>query len=456
MLRGDRVEKWGRVTLTPDLVKNDVILQSEAVGEAVQRLLKQLEAPKGKVIVSLSGLRSVHRFFTLPLMEPDLVEEAVQRAMKGEIPVPLEQLYLSWRPLGSKNGEQEFFLMGVPRDLVDAEVQALTKGGVRPDIMWLKPLALTRLVSLQDALIVDLEPGSYNIILLANGVPAIMRTTIPRGDGATLEDNIRRLTEEILRTIEFYNQGHPESPFNTAAPAFLTGELSGDATVTELVKDGIDHPVLPLEPPVKCPPDMPVASYAVNIGLALAKVPIVLHGERPRDVSLNILPDRYRGRGWSLKLIFFSLAATVAMIGLLPTYQLKIRNDAETTRLTGELAAVTQELRQVRLAMNKESALKDDVAKAEAAVKTLEAEHQAILARRGEFTNALGVVTGLLPAGVRLRSIVLSSGQITLEGEMNSPADAVSYAKAFEKEGSFPRVSITMVSETAFSITVSR
>ncbi|MBI2836565.1 MAG: pilus assembly protein PilM [Chloroflexi bacterium] len=456
VLRRGKVEKWGRVPLAPNLIKDDLILQPKAIGQAIQELLESLGASKGTAIVSLSGLRSVHRFLTLPRLDRNLLEEAINRAIKSEIPVPLEQLYLSWRPMGDAGDEQEFLVLAVPRDLVDAEVQALAEGGVKPDIMWLKPLALARLVNLRDALIIDLEPGSFSIILVANGVPASMRTTIPRGNGAAIEDNTRRLTEDVLRTIEFYNQGHADTPFSAAAPAFLTGELSNNAAVAELVRNGIDNPVSPLQPPVECPPDMPVASYAMNIGLALARMPQDPRGERMADIGLNILPASYRAREWPLRLVFFALAAMVALGGLFPAFQVKTRNDAETARLTGELAAVTQELRQARSVVSKEKALREEVTRAESEVKTLEMEHQTILARRGDFTDTLATVTDLLPAGVRLKSIAVTSGQVTLDGEMNSPADAVSYAKAFENQGSFPRVSITILTEKTFSITISR
>ena len=271
-IKGKKVKRWGSMPLEAGWVGEGLVLKPEAVGQAINALFKSMRMSRNKVIVSITGQHSIPRILTLPRIESSLVPEAVRRGAKSGMPVPLEELYLSWQPIGMRDHEQAFFVLGVPRNLIDAVVQALVQSRVKPYIMELKPLALARVANREEALIIDLEPDSCGITLVAGGIPAIMRTITPRREAVILEDNIQRLIEEVLRTIEFYNQEHPEYLFSLSAPVILTGELSGDAATIDLIKSGLGTSVELLTTQLKCPPEFNAASYAANIGLAFKRV----------------------------------------------------------------------------------------------------------------------------------------------------------------------------------------
>lgn len=103
----------------------------------------------------------------------------------------------------------------------------------------------------------DLEPDCFDIVLVANGIPAIMRTISPRGEGSTLEDNIRRLTDELSKTVKFYDSSYPENTLSPTTPLLLTGELSAEAIASKLVQDEVAYPVEPLVPALEFPPELP-------------------------------------------------------------------------------------------------------------------------------------------------------------------------------------------------------
>ncbi len=197
--------------------------------------------------------------------------------------------------------------MGVPRNLIDAVVQTLTEAGVKLYLMDLKPSALARAANRGDALIVDLEPDCFDIVLVANGIPAIMHTITPRGEGVSIEGNIRRLTDELSKTVQFYNSSRPENPLSPTTPLLLTGELSADATTSKLIQAEIEYPAELLVPPLELPPDLPLALYATNMGIALKKMPQET-ATRFRDINLNILSAKYRARARQTPLRYNHLA----------------------------------------------------------------------------------------------------------------------------------------------------
>jgi len=122
--QGRRVSRWGSLPLEPGLVKDGLVAHTEEVGAAIRQLLDSLKV-KGPTATGMSGFHSVHRFLTLPHMPRDLMEKAVLKEASGIMPLSLEEAYFSWQFLFTKDGQDQVFALSVPRELLDAQVQAL-------------------------------------------------------------------------------------------------------------------------------------------------------------------------------------------------------------------------------------------------------------------------------------------------------------------------------------------
>ena len=135
-INGNRVEKWGTAPLSPGMVRDGVILQPQAVGAAIDALFQDLKITKGGLNATITGLSFTYRMLRLPRVKPALTTEAILRAAKKEIPLALDEIYLSWRIIETTKEEIEVFLFGAPRNLIDAGIAA---GGIqdRPAIVQL-------------------------------------------------------------------------------------------------------------------------------------------------------------------------------------------------------------------------------------------------------------------------------------------------------------------------------
>ena len=437
---GKRVRDWGSLPLAPGLVKDGFSADPAEVSAVINTLFLEKKLPKSRVIAGLTGLRSIPRILSLPKIKSALLEEAIKNESGREMPVPLEELYLSWQLLGATDLERQFFVLGVPRSLLDAEVGTLARAGIKPCAVELKPLALARAVNREEALIIDLEPESFDLVVVAGGIPAIMRTVISRGEGMALEDRIWQLADELSRTVSFYNSSHPEQTLGSTTPAFLTGLLANDAGVCELAKAAIDNPIEALAPPLECPPDLPVAQYAVNIGLAL-------RGTSPKTtagaarlplVELNLLPPEYRPRPLSLTRILYPVIAMLLVALLLLTYQMRLDSEAESADIQAELDSVNQQLHEMRQAV---ATINDT----ETEANSLQGEREAVLGTES-FTDSLELVLGALPPGVRLTSITDREGRISLDGDADSRSAAIDYIAALEQRDAFSAVHIASLS----------
>jgi len=455
-LKGRQVEKWGNLALTDGLVKDGLILQPQAVAEAIDSLFKSTKIPRENVIVSLAGLSFTYRFLSLPRMKPALLEEAILRAARKEISLPLDELYLSWHPLPDKGEEQEFFVLGVPRNLVDTVLQTLSSAGAEPYLMDLRPLALARVANRGDAIVVNLEPDCFDIVFIANGIPRVIHTISPRSERATLEDNIRRLADELSKTAAFYQSSQPESQLGPATPLLLTGELSAEAPASGLLQAEVEYSVESLAPPLEFPPELPVEAYTASIGLALKKTPLksAVKGEETRfhDININILSGKYRkkkAKPLPAGYILLGVFLTIAVIFLYPLYQSRSRLTADNAELQTELISID---RQVNLA----SLIAEETALKEAAIQeilesteALNIANRSVLGNRGDYTSNIQLINGALPPGMSFTSIEIDDNRITARGEADSVFTVINYAQALEATNTFSEVRITVLDEDA-------
>jgi Tfp pilus assembly protein PilN len=460
-LKGRQVKKWGNLAIDNGLVRDGLILQPKVLGEAIDALFKSTRIPKENVITSLAGMSFTYRFLSLPRVKPALLDEAILRAARKEISLPLDELYLSWQPLPGKGDEQAFFVLGVPRNLVDAMLQTLNVARVEPYLMDLRPLALARAANRGDAIVVNLQPDCSDIVFIANGIPRVIHSIIPKSDGATLEDNIRRLADELTKTAAFYQSSHPGSHLSPTTPLLLTGELAVETPASGLLQAEVEYPIETLVPPVECPPELPVAAYTASIGLALKRSPqkAAAKGEETRfhDIDINILSGKYRkpkAKPLTARYLLFGIFLSIAVICLFPLYQGRSQFRAENVGLQTELNSVSRQLSLVSLIAEETAITEKKIDEIIAGTEALNIANQSILGNRGEYTSSLQLLTGVLPPQTYFTSIEIDNNQITARGETDSVFSVIDYATALEGIKTFSEVRITELVEDSPAIPV--
>ncbi|MGC9359154.1 MAG: type IV pilus biogenesis protein PilM [Anaerolineae bacterium] len=267
-----RVASWGSVELPEGLVTNGLVTNPVEMGTILDELFATQQLNRRRVVTALTGLCSIPRVFNLPKLQASLMAETIAREARKEMPLSLDDLYLSWDTLESRGEMQRIYLLGVPRDLMDAQVQALEAASIPPYVMDLKPLALIRAVAEPDAIVVNLEHASLDVILVRAYHPAIMRTFSLGGDNLSNEARLDRLVNELVQTTQFYNDSHPNAMIPEGTPLYMTGSLLVGRDAREYVAVSVAYPVAANESPLQAPRDLPVAEYMTNLGLAQKKV----------------------------------------------------------------------------------------------------------------------------------------------------------------------------------------
>lgn len=281
VLRGNEVAAWQSRSLPPDKMSQGFIHDPKAAAIEIKTMLKELKGSRRNVISAVPGSRSVHRIMRIPVIPEKMLEETIERKARQEFAIPIEETDLSWRIISSQDNQLILYVLAVPSNLIDQQVQALKVAGIKPRVMDIKPLALGRLANRETSIIVNLEDHSMGVIITANHIPMLIRT-IPLDSGdLTGEAKIDLLSQELARTTKYYNESHKKNRLPEDTPVFISGALFSSSGVEsrledtpsliERLGDRTPYPLKLPESDLELPDKFPLLEYAVNLGLAAKK-----------------------------------------------------------------------------------------------------------------------------------------------------------------------------------------
>ncbi|MDP3878688.1 MAG: pilus assembly protein PilM [Dehalococcoidales bacterium] len=427
---GDRVVRWASRSLEPGIFEDEVVTDPAALSAAVKQFMASSGIRGGDVTASVSGLYSVSRLVLVPAPPGTAITQtAVLEEAREIMPLPEDELYLSWQHIAAMDGGQQVLVLGIPRDIVDSEVQALKAGGINPRILDLKAMALARAVNREQALILNIEAVSFDIIVVVNGITSIMRTTAWQSDELSPEERAEHLAVALDLTVGFHNSNNPALPLDLATPLFITGWMSGDLALVERLQSRVQYPVEPVTPPLKYPPHLPVSQYAVNIGLALKGSATTrnLGGSEYLAPDINLLPQIYRPWKPTARQLYMTGMILAAMVLLFPLYQLTAAAVGETAVIETRYDIVNNEL--IRR--------QEEIKNREPLQKVIN-EYRTIINMGGGFTEDLTVINTLAEqADVRVGSVSHQGSSITIASEADTYIAFRNYLAALEESGRF-------------------
>ena len=438
-IKGGVVRKWAAVSLESGNGEGEVVPDEKTLGAMVKQLMASNGMKASKVIAGISGLYSVSRVLPESSLPPaPTTQEAVLEMAKEIMPLSGDKTYLSWQTMAVDGGERMVLTVGVPRPVMDNEVRALKAVGINPQIVELKTMALTRAVNRAQALILNIEPSSFDIIIVVNGVPEIMRTIAWHQNSLTTEgavdavdavDAVEHLAATLEMTVDFYDSHHLETPLEPTIPLFITGQMSTDITLVEKLQARLDYPVEPLAPPLEYPAYLPVSQYAANIGLALRKTASFENSGQggPLPLEINLLPDTYRPwRPTGRQL--YSLAAMVMALALLfPLFQITSEATAKTANLQSIFNVLNVKLEQMQLEIQRREPLQKAIG-----------EYHTIVDMGGNFTKDLVTIRSEAEKlGVKVGSIIHQGDSIVVSCQADNYISFRQYLTALEESGRF-------------------
>lgn len=466
VVRGRQVRKWANMPLESGLVKDGVILNEDAVAAKVRELWREQRIGTRRVIAGVSGINCLYRLLTLPELPKEILPEAVRREAGRALGVPLEQVYISWQALPSSKGETLIYLAASPRNSMDAIISVLRQAGLNPYLIDLKPLALARTTTESRAIIIDLQPENFDIVVKVEGIPEVLRS-VPLPREALLEEKVPVITKELDRAITFYNSSHRDKPIEAAVPLLVSGELAEQDT-WKLLTGRQEHPIQVLPSPMEMAEGFPATLYMTNIGLALKEVlPSGKEAIAYSLVNFNALPEVYIPKPRPISEILFVPTIIVGIVLVALGVYVNITASSYTSELRAEWADVNQiavsmgaqARAQAETQTEEISTLAEKVSSLEETADAFTTTLRQSAATRDEVNGDLSQISKL-PGTIDLLSVSANAETITVKGLADDEEAIFSYAEDIRASGRFALVIITDMhqeeQQTGFTLTLTK
>lgn len=267
-----RVTRWGSAPLPRGVVRDGYVTNEAAFSQVVERLWAaqsgQKPMPRDTVILAIPSQHAQYQMAALSAEE----QKMTGLNAKAEALIPDPTTYRAWQVVGSK-ANPAIFVVAAPAELVNGYVAALQRAGLGVAAVDVKTLALIRAVSCQQTVIVDCEREQGTVIIVNEAL--LHQARFPVLDAPLLhapEEKITRLVETLAHAISTFNTEFPAYALHNATPIFLTGSLADHPLLRDTVQELLGHPIGRVASPFAAPPDLPLAQFAANLGLAQKKV----------------------------------------------------------------------------------------------------------------------------------------------------------------------------------------
>jgi hypothetical protein len=322
--------KWKAeaVRLAPGVLEKGVIKDAAAFAAALQGLREKapsLARKKGKkmnVIVSLSSVNMYSQVFTLPLMEGEDLDKAINLNVQMVSPVDISHVYYDWQLLGRDDASlrSEIAAAFVDKGIVDEMVQALYAAGFVTVGVESRALALVRILREKGTgldlsksyLLLDIDNSGIDFLIVRKGMLyfeyANQWTDLADEKGQISVAKFEEMLVASLRQVmNFYTQHWPEPLAGIIFSAVAFREEAERA-----IKESASLPVIPLTLSL----DQPVSlEWSVAFGCALRGI-----NTDPKDKEINLSGEEALDTFHEEQLLnFMSLwrALVPAVLGLL-------------------------------------------------------------------------------------------------------------------------------------------
>jgi type IV pilus assembly protein PilM len=447
--RGKRITKLADMPLDVSLADLNTEKEAELVTK-IKLLFKSNHIGARKIILGISGMHCLTRPVSLPELPKTMLDEAITREAKRVLPVPLDQLYISWQIMSSLDGKIQVFVVAIPKHIADTLVRILNKTGFKPYLMDIKPLALARVSREPTAIIIDIQVQEFDIIIMSKGIPQTVRTVPFPQEYLAQADRLSIVRDELKRTIQFYNSNNPEDAIQPNATMLVSGELVDEAETLEFLAQELGYKASLLVSPLKCLKQFDPSHHLANVGLALKELvkesgsllpnfntlPLpYLPKQIPRD-RLMAVPAAAVAVGLVV-LLFFTVQNAAAKIerdqnDLDMTNTLLAQRQAQKKDLTQQISAAEKQLSSVATSRDKYAAALEIM---DARAKTMNGDLMA---------SVDNIVTNLV-----LLRINDTGDQMNLNGNAATEQEIMQYVRKLQDTGRFEEITIASITRLA-------
>jgi hypothetical protein len=285
----------------------------------------------------------------------------------------------------------------------------------------------------KDAIIVNVQQVGFDIVVMIDGIPRLVRSLPFSSEDMKVSDKVRVIKDELDRTVVFYKSSREGDLRMSNVQVFLSGDSS------EIMTGVLDFPIKMLPEWFHYPEGFSPSEYAVNIGLALKQT----KGARGQaKVNLNVIPEAYLPKPRPLIEVVAWVFILVAVALLVPLVILTAQEIGKTAILQTRVNTAQAQVEEMQTNAAQLAQLQTGVNNAKSALAVFQQPLDIFELQRAKVNGDLAKVTSLQPGAGKLNSIGYSPASTSLRVSGTAPDRSLilGYASALRDSGRFSSV----------------
>lgn len=193
---GNTVEMMaaGSLPMPPNALSSTVAADTEALAQAVKRLMKETGAKSKEVYIALPESNVFTRVLEVPALSARELTSAIQWEAEQYIPLPLDQVNLDYTILrdakATGTNKMEVLLVAAPKTLLEKylhilELAEVTGVAAETEIIATSRALTRSMPNIHSVMLVSLGAGTTDIAILRNGALTFVRSFSAGGDALT-------------------------------------------------------------------------------------------------------------------------------------------------------------------------------------------------------------------------------------------------------------------------------
>lgn len=187
---GWRISKCASVETPPASIKDGVVVETEAVAQAIRQALREAHISASSAHIAVSGGTVVVRVVRVPAMAEATLRKSIKYEAGRYVPSSAEDSYIEFEIVSkTEDGQMDVLLAAAPKEIVLARMAACQAAGLEVESVDVEPFAAYRsLIEADPELdlhgqtfsLVDIGAAATRMSVIQNGVFTMTRT-IPHG-----------------------------------------------------------------------------------------------------------------------------------------------------------------------------------------------------------------------------------------------------------------------------------
>src|SRR5471032_2049312 len=297
--------------------------RAKFITPTLAKLFKEQRIKGKEVYLSISGQSVFMRFVKLPPVDPGQVEQVVKFEAQQNVPFPIDEVTWDYQmmPTRTAGNEAEAVIVAIKKEVIEAEVEAVERVGVKIKQVDVAPFALlnafrySELQTSECTMIIDMGARSTNLVFVEKNSFWIRNIPIA---GNQISQSICNEMQEPFTAAETLKKG---KGFVSLGGVYADPDDADAARISKLIRSTLTR-------------------LHVDINRSIAYYRTTLNGAPPKRVFLtggsSPLPylDLFIADKLSLPVAYFNPLRNVNLDPSLNTAQLQ-QNNCYTAELVG-------------------------------------------------------------------------------------------------------------------------